>query len=154
MATCLLGGFSRFFRHPEQACDTESGSNFQEKDATTGMRRLCRQRNAICQVLTACFTPLAFSLLAFGPSSLPPLPSPLVSPQTLTRTRRLPICPPLLVPQAHTTLTIVIPTLCTTCMTARKLGFCSEPYPHQRRITPCKESLRTPSVRSRILCSS
>ena len=32
MATCLLGRFSRFFRHSEQACDTESGSDFQEKD--------------------------------------------------------------------------------------------------------------------------
>ena len=32
MATCLLGRFSRLFRHSEQACDTESGSDFQEKD--------------------------------------------------------------------------------------------------------------------------
>jgi len=48
MATCLLGRFSRFFRHSEQACDTESGSDFQETDATTGTRRLCRQRDATC----------------------------------------------------------------------------------------------------------
>ena len=48
MATCLLGRFLRFFRHSEQACDTESESDFQEKDTTTGTRHLCCQRDATC----------------------------------------------------------------------------------------------------------